>query len=432
MLLISLFHPELVRGGAQQVCYELFEGLREQPDIEPFLLASIDAELPRALQERRAHHRLRRPAQRIPVPVGRLRPSLAQDRLDRCMSRRSSSSSRRSVPTSCISIISCTLGIDLLTLTRRVLPECRIVFTFHEFMAICDAHGHMVRTKDKSLCSQASPRALPPMLSGALAGAFPDAQDVDHAASGGRPCLTCPSRFMIEHYVDWGLPRDKIHHVTNGQRNYGAEHARGRRRPAPSNRFGFFGQLVDDKGVHVLLRAVGLLRAEGFADFSVRAQWRQSALRQRGRARGDRGVPRRRSRSCRRRSGSCSPTAPTRSISCAARMARVDWCLVPSIWWEIFGLVISEAWMFGKPVICSNVGGPAERIRHEVDGLHFEMGDARALARTIRRACTEEGLWERLAAALPEPPRRETMVAGYRAVYGNLFAWWRGNSARRM
>jgi len=30
-------------------------------------------------------------------------------------------------------------GIDLLTLTRRVLPKARIIFTFHEFMAICDA-----------------------------------------------------------------------------------------------------------------------------------------------------------------------------------------------------------------------------------------------------------------------------------------------------
>jgi len=29
VLLISLFHPELVRGGAQQICYELFEGLKE-------------------------------------------------------------------------------------------------------------------------------------------------------------------------------------------------------------------------------------------------------------------------------------------------------------------------------------------------------------------------------------------------------------------
>ncbi len=74
--------------------------------------------------------------------------------------------------------------------------------------------------------------------------------------------------------------------------------------------------------------------------------------------------------------------------------------------------------MFGRPVICSNVGGMAERINNEVSGLHFEMGSSAALAQVIRRACTEEGLWDRLVAALPEPPARDTMLQGYRQVYG--------------
>ena len=98
-------------------------------------------------------------------------------------------------------------------------------------------------------------------------------------------------------------------------------------------------------------------------------------------------------------------------------MARVEWSVVPSVWWEIFGLVISEAWMFGRPVICSNAGGMAERVTHEVDGLHFELGDAAALAATIERACTEEGLWERMHAAIPTPPSRATMADGYLALY---------------
>ena len=42
VLLLSLFHPELVRGGAQQVCYELFEGLQAEPDVEPVLLAAVE------------------------------------------------------------------------------------------------------------------------------------------------------------------------------------------------------------------------------------------------------------------------------------------------------------------------------------------------------------------------------------------------------
>ena len=46
VLLISLFHPELVRGGAQQVCHELFQGLKQIPGIEPILLASVDSSYP--------------------------------------------------------------------------------------------------------------------------------------------------------------------------------------------------------------------------------------------------------------------------------------------------------------------------------------------------------------------------------------------------
>ncbi len=74
--------------------------------------------------------------------------------------------------------------------------------------------------------------------------------------------------------------------------------------------------------------------------------------------------------------------------------------------------------MFGKPVIGSNRGGPGERIRHEVDGLQFELGDARALAEAMRRAATEDGLWEALRANLPEPPSRLEMVAAFLGLYG--------------
>ena len=75
--------------------------------------------------------------------------------------------------------------------------------------------------------------------------------------------------------------------------------------------------------------------------------------------------------------------------------------------------------MFGKPIICSNAGGPAERITDNVDGLHFQLGDHRALAQAMRRACTEEGLWERLAASLPTPPSREAMVEAFFELYND-------------
>jgi glycosyltransferase involved in cell wall biosynthesis len=98
-------------------------------------------------------------------------------------------------------------------------------------------------------------------------------------------------------------------------------------------------------------------------------------------------------------------------------MARVDWCIVPSVWWEIFGLVISEAWMFKRPIIASNIGGMAERITDEVDGLLFQVGDPRSLAETIRRASTEQALWETLAASIRPPAGRDVMVEKFINIY---------------
>src|SRR5262249_35016011 len=154
----------------------------------------------------------------------------------------------------------------------------------------------------------------------------------------------------------------KICCVTNGQRNYAANHvARASRRgkDAKRNRFGFFGQLVDDKGVQILLRAVALLRAEGFTDFRIDIN-----------AGNDRYAtePVRAEIQAFMEAESKLPVAERlvffngeyEVAGIGARMERIDWCIVPSVWWETFVLVISEAWMFGKPVIGSNVGAMAE------------------------------------------------------------------------
>jgi glycosyltransferase involved in cell wall biosynthesis len=307
------------------------------------------------------------------------------------------------------------VGLDLIGVVRRELPSCRIVLTFHEFSAICAADGHMVRRTDRSLCDRASPLRCHQCL--------PDRQPddfvvrrlwldhyfrmVDH--------FTCPTRFMIEHYVAWGIPRDRISHVSNGQRSRLVRPLLPPP-PGPRNRFGYFGLLHDDKGVHVLLRAVALLREAGFTAFSVDING--------GGIQHATAAVRREIETFQAAEQSLPPAERIVSFTGAysldqiqSRMARVDWTIVPSIWWEVFGLVISEAWMFGRPVICSNVGGMAERVTHEVDGLHFEMGDPQSLAATIRRACTEDGLWQRLHDAVPPPPSRAAMADGFLALY---------------
>src|SRR3989449_4054162 len=87
--------------------------------------------------------------------------------------------------------------------------------------------------------------------------------------------------------------------------------------------------------------------------------------------------------------------------SLARLMAGVDWVVVPSIWWENSPLVIQEAFLHGRPVICSDIGGMAEKVADGVNGLHFRTRDSADLAATIRRAVTTPGLWEKLRGGIP-------------------------------
>jgi glycosyltransferase involved in cell wall biosynthesis len=415
ILLISAGHPELSRGGAQQVCYELLEELRLHEDTRCFLLASVEMDYASLFAD----------GALITGFDGRedeylFRTHDYDDWWHKTSDPRTIDRFIEFLETIQPHVVHfhhfLTLGIDLISLTRRVLPACRIIFTFHEFRAICVADGHMVRRTDRSLCEKASqvrchqcfPERSPSDFHLRKMWMMAHFRHVDH--------FTCPSRFMIEHYVDWGIPRDKITHVTNGQRSYAAQTGH-RNLPGPKNRFGFFGQLHDDKGVHILLRAVTLLRGAGFVDFKVELngggiQGASPGIRQEIESF--------------LAAEALLPVAEQIVVLNGAyhvdqlhrRMSRIDWSVVPSTWWEIFGLVISEAWMFGKPVICSNAGGMSERVSHEVDGLLFDMANPQSLAAAIRQACTEAGLWQRLHDALPTPPARSAMAEGYRTLYG--------------
>lgn len=415
VLLVGLHHPELMRGGAQQICYELFQGLQKEPDLEPVLLASTDA----------AYPTLYKSGASITGFDGRHNEFLyLSESYDNVWHRTSTprlvegfASFLETIQPDVVHFHHfLTFGIDFLTLARRVLPTARIVFTFHEFLSICDARGHMVRLTDHSLCSHASPVRC--------YQCFPE-RSPEHFLMrkmwfmrhlGEVDVFTCPSRFMIDRYVSWGIDPQKILHVPNGQ----ADYSHGKRIPVArgsKRRFGFFGQMIDVKGIHIILRAVSILRAEGFTDFTVELngsniQYASPAIRKEI----EEFLAEEEKLPFAQRIVRSNGAYQVDQLE--SRMARVDWCIVPSIWEEAFGLVVSEAWMFRRPVICSNVGGMAERVVDDVHGLHFEMGDPRALASVMRRACTEPDLWERLSAALPEPPSVTSMVSAFRSVYG--------------
>lgn len=57
--------------------------------------------------------------------------------------------------------------------------------------------------------------------------------------------------------------------------------------------------------------------------------------------------------------------------------------IVPSIWFEIFGMINIEAFACGKPVIASNIGGIPEIVEDNINGLLFEPGNVEQLKECI-------------------------------------------------
>ncbi len=57
--------------------------------------------------------------------------------------------------------------------------------------------------------------------------------------------------------------------------------------------------------------------------------------------------------------------------------------IFPSVWYEGFGLTISEAFSVGLPVIASKLGVMSSMIDHRRTGLHFQPGDPEDLAKKM-------------------------------------------------
>ena len=81
--------------------------------------------------------------------------------------------------------------------------------------------------------------------------------------------------------------------------------------------------------------------------------------------------------------------------------SELDVLVVPSLWFENSPITIHEAHLLRTPVVASGIGGMAEYVRDGVDGLHFPVGDAGALARVLRRFVDEPGLIGELSRDFP-------------------------------
>jgi len=80
--------------------------------------------------------------------------------------------------------------------------------------------------------------------------------------------------------------------------------------------------------------------------------------------------------------------------------SKFDVLAIPSLWYD-FPLIMHEAFAAGKPVIATNLGGMAETVSHEVNGLLFERGNVAELAYHLRHLVDEPRLLQKLRANIP-------------------------------
>jgi glycosyltransferase involved in cell wall biosynthesis len=101
-------------------------------------------------------------------------------------------------------------------------------------------------------------------------------------------------------------------------------------------------------------------------------------------------------------------------------MGRMDAIIVPSTWWENSPVVIQEAFTAGKPVICSNIGGMAEKVRDGVDGLHFAVNQPLSLARAIMELTNNPDRLAELAAGVERRLTTDEALEAHLRFYRSL------------
>ncbi len=325
------------------------------------------------------------------------------------------------------------LSFELPRLARQ--RGAAVVATLHDYTLVCPSGGQRVHVAEEHVCETIDPvrcsrcfaaspfhgqmaagrvtrlpggralgraavwmrRAAPAAMTAAAAtlDAGPvTAADIDRRLAHARgvfdavDLFVAPSPSIAAEFVRLGLDPRRLEVSDYGFAPRANPEPGIGNRPDTRNpfRLGFIGTLVWHKGPHVLLEALRLIGGgvavqlhgdtEVFPEYVARL----------------------------RRLASGQPVTFHGRFD-RTQLARIydglDVLVVPSLWLENSPLVIHEAFMHGVAVVGARIGGIADLIEDDVNGLLVEPASASALAATLARIVREPGLRARLAAAAP-------------------------------
>lgn len=304
------------------------------------------------------------------------------------------------------------LGYDMVRQVRNTLPDTAVVYTLQEFLPICHRQGQMVRATDNRPCTHDSPRRCHECFPDISQEAFFLRKRLIQSHLQHVDLFIAPSHYLREQYIRWGIPIDKIRFE-----EYGRSPDEPVEEVATTNaqaRFGFFGQVTQFKGIQVLLEAMQIVKGMNTpVQLTIHGTPMEQVIEP------FRSELRRVFEQCH---GYVTHLGSYVPADLPELMSRVDWVVVPSIWWENSPLVIQEAFHHGKPLICSDIGGMKEKVMDGVNGLHFRAGDARSLADVLQRAATDPGLRRRLRGGIARIYSMNEHVRELETAYDTLLA----------
>jgi glycosyltransferase involved in cell wall biosynthesis len=278
------------------------------------------------------------------------------------------------------------IGLELLEICKEVQPQAKVIFTLHEYMAICLHNGQMVKSPDNELCYESSAESCANCFPQYSEDRFIERKKTFLKAFENVDQFTSPSHFLKSRYVDWGIVEQKMSVIENVHKPAQIQKPRKMGPEQKRNQFAYFGQATPYKGLDLILDAFSVITEEEvpgahlhlFAgNIHFHANEFQDLIYEKINA----------------LAGRVTMHGCYEPEDMPALMRDIDWVVVPSIWWENSPMVIQEAIRFGRPLIGSDIGGVAEKVKTSF-GLHFKSRDVGSLKQTLVQAASND-TWER-------------------------------------
>jgi glycosyltransferase involved in cell wall biosynthesis len=271
----------------------------------------------------------------------------------------------------------------------------------------------MVKTESLALCNEAAPYDCARCFADIAPTEFFLRRTFIKAHFDKVDLFIAPSHFLRWRYVEWGIPEWQIVVLENGARPVEPPPPRPLAEGERRSVFGFFGQINPYKGLLQLLTAFDhVSRFPAELSNGVRLVVNGAYLE------GNDPAFRTAFAGLMAKSpGRVHFAGPYKAGELYRLMAEVDWVVVPSIWWENSPLVIQEALAHRRPVLCSDIGGMAEKVRWGQDGFHFPVGNAVELAKLLVQVCADQTIWDKLQQTMRAPVTLDETVARHLQLY---------------